>query len=320
MNHMKTIIASGLITFATLSFGCAARPSADLTDVEDQLGASAPFDSIDERDNGKTFTVVKGTDFDITLGNTTPGLEWRVVSTTRTLGYPSPKDGTYLPPSPGAAFGDGGKQLFTWKTSSPLLQPGATAHAVTLEYGARGNGDSAATPPAKTFTFKLAIAAATVTPPPPPPITLYAPDNGSTVTAAEGQPVVVRLPQSASTGLGWFVQSVDRTLGQPAKTVETPASSGSATSAPVAVFSWKTKGALDMLGSHKVTLKYSRDASSPATQQFAFTVNIVAAASNGGFACPPAQTLDCAAPTNSPYCGDDFRWFATRNCNVTFLD
>ncbi len=320
MEHMKTIIASGLIAFATLSVGCAARPSVDLADVEDQLGASAPFDSIDERDNGKTFTVVKGTDFDITLGNTTPGVEWKVVSTTRSLGYPSPKDGTFLPPPSGAAFGNGGKQRFTWKTSSPLLQPGTTAHTVTLEYRARGNGDSAATPAAKTFTFMLEIAAATLTPPPPPPITLYAPDNGSTVTAAEGQTVAVRLPQNASTGLSWFVESVDRTLGQPAKTVEAPASSGSVTGGPIAVFSWKTKGPLDMLGSHKVRLKYSRDASSPATQQFAFTVNIVVASPSGGYACPPAQTIDCTAPTSSHYCGEDFRGFATRKCNVTYLD
>lgn len=307
--YMKTLIASGLIALATLSAGCTAPASEDdVAAGEDQLATAF---TIDERGNGKTFTIESGTDFTVALGTST-GFQWKVARTTRALGYPSPKEGTYQPPAPDAPVGSGGKQLFTWKTSSPLLQPGAIAHAVTLEY--RAAGDDGTTPPPKTFTFKLEIKAATVAPPPAPPITLYAQDDGVTVTAAEGQNVAVRLPQDTSTGFAWFVESVDRTLGQPAKTVEGPPE--------IAVFSWATNGPFSKLGSHRVTLKSSIGATGAATEQFSFTLNIVAAAPGGGFACPPASlsTISCAAPAASPYCGPDYRWFAATRCNVRYVD
>lgn len=312
---MKTCIASTLIVIMTLASACAAHvPGEDVAGAEDQLGASPP---IDERGNGKTFTIERGTEFKLALAsNPTTGFQWRVVSTTRTLGYPSPKEGTFQAPLAEAPIGSGGKQLFTWMTASPLLQLDATAHAVTLEY--RRAADSASAPAAKTFSFKLIIKGSLA--PPPPPITLYAPDNGATVTAAEGQDVAVRLPQNVSTGFAWFVESVDRTLGQPAKTVEAP-TNGPPGSGAVAVFSWKTSGPLSMVGSHRITLKYTRGATDTATQQFSFTMNIVTASPSGGFACPPAAvaTIDCRPPATSPYCGSDYRWFATASCNVTYL-
>ncbi len=316
--YMKILIASCLFALTALSSaGCAAPASGEgVASSEDPI-ATAPL--IDERGNGKTFTVEIGTDFRVALG-TSDGFQWKVTRTSRSLGYPVPREGTYQPADPSAPPGSGGKQLFMWKTSLPFLQPGAMAHAVTLEY--RAVDDDGTTPPAKTFTFELVIKAPTVAPPPPPPITLYAPDDGVTVTAAEGQNVAVRLPQDPATGLTWFVESVDRTLGQPAKTTEPLPPRAAISGGEVAVFSWKTNGPLSKLGSHPVTLKYGSGATAVPVQRFSFTLNIVAASPSGDFACPPAglAPIHCAAPASSPYCGPDYRGFAIANCAVRYVD
>src|SRR5690349_13280267 len=123
----KVLFTVLALSFATLA-GCAA-------DSEDQAGNEAGGEDelrslkIGDDGNGKTFTVEKGGDIKLALSsNATTGYKWKIVSTSRTLGYPTNRDGQYQGPGQGGPVGAGGTTLWVWKTNSPLLQPSATKH------------------------------------------------------------------------------------------------------------------------------------------------------------------------------------------------
>jgi inhibitor of cysteine peptidase len=323
---MRTLLraaAGSLLALGLLTGGCAATTEEDVASGEDELRAQ----TIKESDNGKTFTVPKGKDIRVVLGaNPTTGYKWKVVSTTRTFGYPSPAEGTYDGNVAGGRIGGAGSQIFVWKTSSPHIRPSGTAHAVKMEYRRASESDD--TPAAKTFTFKIKISEGAAPPPPEPagdPITLFEEHDGSTIRAKEGQDLVVRLPENPSTGYAWYVASTNRTFGYPEKTFEGSGSSGPVGSGGTAVMTWKTSGPLSKVGTHAVTLKYSRGESGAASKEFKFTVNVVAAGTDTEYTCPPASmtTINCmpiVPATRAQYCARDYRTWAQANCDVSYLD
>lgn len=112
--------------------------------------------TLKDSDNGKTITVEKGKDITVSLSsNATTGYKWSVVSTDRSFGYPTPKEGTYKGAGADGPVGSGGSHTFVWKTGSPFIEPGSALHAVTLEY--RRPFEGADAPAAKTFKFKVKI-------------------------------------------------------------------------------------------------------------------------------------------------------------------
>jgi inhibitor of cysteine peptidase len=325
LSHV-TLVALSLLALGAVTGACAVDgdDDGDAASSEDELRAL----SIKDGDNGKTFTVPKGKDIKVVLSaNATTGYKWKVVSTDRTFGYPSPKEGTYAAEGGGSGpVGGGGKHTFVWKTSSPLLRPSSTAHAVKLEY--RRSFESDDTPATKTFTFKIKISEGAAPPPPEPvgePITLFEEHDGATLRAKTGQDVIVRLPENPSTGYAWYVESTDRTFGYGTKEFAAPSASGPVGSGGTAVFTWKTSGPLPMLGAHTVKLKSSRGESGAAAKHFTFTVNIVAADADTEFTCPPSSmtTINCMPPVSASraqYCARDFRTWAQANCDVSYLD
>jgi inhibitor of cysteine peptidase len=102
-------------------------------------------------------------------------------------------------------------------------------------------------------------------------------DDGKTVTVTEGVNLLVKLPANPSTGYKWEVVSTDRSFGYPSVTKFSPSSSGVG-SGGVQRFTWKTKGALSLVGEHTVKMEYKRswEKNLPATKTFTFTVDIVA--------------------------------------------
>lgn len=168
------LLATLFAAFALPACGgeAASDPSADPT-TQDELktGSSA---TLHDADNGKTVTVAKGKDVTVVLSsNPTTGYTWKVVSTDRSFGYPTPKDGSFSGAGAGGPVGAGGAQTFVWKTGSPFIEAGGAAHAVTLEY--RRSFESEDKPAAKTFKFKVKITAgsATTTPEPAAPEPSY---------------------------------------------------------------------------------------------------------------------------------------------------
>lgn len=157
---MKKLLA---FTFATLSLAAVAcggsddrDPSGASADTEDELRRTGVVD-VTQAQDGKTITVEKGKSVRLRLkANGSTGYKWAVTSTNRTFGYPSPKDGTYKAESDGPV-GSGGVQEFVWKTSSPILEPGANVHKVELEYRRpwETNGEAA-----EKFSFSVKIKAA----------------------------------------------------------------------------------------------------------------------------------------------------------------
>jgi predicted secreted protein len=104
-------------------------------------------------------------------------------------------------------------------------------------------------------------------------------DAGKTVQIESGKNIVLLLNSNASTGYGWSVASVDRTLGHPTILQLTPASSR--LGAPgFTEMTWKTSGPLNMVGLHKVTVEYSRswETNVPPAKSLEFTFEIKAAA------------------------------------------
>jgi inhibitor of cysteine peptidase len=103
-------------------------------------------------------------------------------------------------------------------------------------------------------------------------------DNGKTVTVTEGQNVVVKLKSNPSTGYSWKVVSTDRSFGYP--TTRHTANGGAVGSGGVDKFTWKTRGALPLVGEHSVKMEYKRawetDPASAPAETFEFTVKIVA--------------------------------------------
>jgi predicted secreted protein len=323
---MRSLLVSGLLLL-TSAFALVAIPGC-AADADDGSGPASEDElrslTIKESDSGRTFTVEKGGSVKVSLGsNPTTGYKWKVVSTTRTFGYPEPKEGVYQG-SPAASIGSGGQQIFTWQTNSPLLQPSTTAHAIKIEY--RRSFESDDTPAEKTFTVKIKVKRGTEQPPAPAgrPITINEDHEGSTIRAKEGQDLVLKLAENPSAGYRWYVESVDRTIGQPEKTFDGPGRNGPVGAGGTAVFTWKTAGGPSKVGSHAIKLKYSRGESGDASKRFAFTLNVVANADEDPAeqTCPPEnrRTINCMPPTTNQYCKPDYRSWAQENCDVSYLD
>ena len=312
-----------LFTFAALP-ACTSEESDDAAGEEDELKAKAV--EVSEADQGKTIGLEKGKRLQLSLpSNATTGYRWKVVSTTKTFGYPSPKDGSYSGPGANGPVGGGGKQVFLWTSTSPLLMPSSTSHAIKLEY--RRSFESDDVPAAKSFSFKVKVKAATPEQPEAPPalrpIVLFEEHDHSTIRAQRGQDVVVRLPANPSAGYNWHVESVDRTLGYPQVDFQV-SQPGAVGSGGTAILTWKTAGPLDTTGHHEVKLKYSRGAGGAASKTFSFALDI-AAADDGLFECPPEsrRSINCMPPVsagNRAYCTSDYRAWAEGSCDVQFLD
>lgn len=166
---MRSLLLATLFAavFAVPACGGEAASGSNDPVTQDELktGGSA---TLHDADSGKTVTVEKGKDVTVILSsNATTGYKWKVVSTDRSFGYPTPKDGTYSGSGAGGPVGSGGSQTFVWKTGSPFIEPGGAAHSVTLEY--RRSFESDDKPAAKTFKFKVKIKDAAGSEAPAPP-------------------------------------------------------------------------------------------------------------------------------------------------------
>jgi predicted secreted protein len=158
---MRTFLLTlGLVLATGTLAGCGgsdAPASVDAPASEDALRTSgSPV--LKDADSGKTVTVEKGKDITVALSsNPTTGYKWKVTSTDRSFGYPSPAEGTFAGAGRNGPVGSGGTQTFVWKTGSPFLEAGGAAHQVTLEY--RRSFESDDVPAARTFKFKVKIKA-----------------------------------------------------------------------------------------------------------------------------------------------------------------
>lgn len=119
-------------------------------------------------------------------------------------------------------------------------------------------------------------------------------DNGRTISVPEGQNVVVKLSSNPSTGYEWVVASTDRTFGYPYYKRFLPAdSNGPVGSGGLQRMTWRTKGALSMVGRHEVKLEYKRSwETGPAARTFKFAVEI------RSVVCPQIE------PNPPGYCAD----------------
>ncbi len=297
-----------LLTFS-VAVGCA-DPAGD-----DEASASADAVSaaktITKDDAGKTIDVKKGQPFKVVLSsNPTTGYAWKVVSTNRSLGYPSPMEGTFEGPGSNGPVGSGGRQTFTWQTKGQWLQAGSIHH-VKMEYRRSFEPEAVAAAEAFEFDIRLTDGA---TPAEPEPLIITESQSGAQLQATEGQPITVRLSENASTGYRWYVVG-DGALTAPASTIEgvTDRPGASATR----VLTWKTAG---KPGRHTIRLKSSRGASGTAAKTFRVTVTVGAAAQAPAFECPTVNIVNCMPPTTSPYCASDYRSWASENCDVSYLD
>lgn len=111
--------------------------------------AAIPPVMVTESDAGKTVTVTKNAQLEITLpGNITTGYSWKVTGlegdSLKPVGQPQ-----YLPsPAPAERVGTGGQFVFKFAA----IKPGTTK--LTLAYARPWEKD---TPPAKTFTLTVAV-------------------------------------------------------------------------------------------------------------------------------------------------------------------
>jgi inhibitor of cysteine peptidase len=101
-------------------------------------------------------------------------------------------------------------------------------------------------------------------------------DNGKTVTITKGQNLLLKLPSNPTTGYKWTVSSTDRTFGYPA-TESFTANGDAVGSGGIQKFTWKTNGPFDTVGTHKVTLQYSRswETHVAPAKTFSFSVKVV---------------------------------------------
>lgn len=174
---LKRFFALGSLLVCGLLVGaCSAeteQAGGDEASAEDDITQAL---LISDNDDGKTFNVKKGKPFTVSLSsNATTGFKWKIVSTTRTLGYPSPKEGEHIQPAGNRPTGALGRQVFKWSTTSPLLRAGGTGHTVKLEYRRPFDGDNE--PAAKTFTFKIKIKPAAPADPVEPDTDFACPDE-----------------------------------------------------------------------------------------------------------------------------------------------
>lgn len=278
--------------------GCTDMAEEPESETQDALRALV----IGELDDGKTFTVEKGQSFKVSLSANSTVYKWRVVSTTRGLGYPAPRDGRFQ-----EAAG-GGAQVFTWKTDPPMLEPSSTAHPVTLEY--RRPSDSDDDPPARRFRFKIKVKVGAAIPAPRPtdPIALFEEHNHSEVRVYPGQDVVVSLPETSTHR--WYVVS-DGDLDQPEVELEGGRRS----------FTWATSS--NRMGNHTLWLKKARSPDGNAADTFSVLL-VVEATSPPDFDCPPVtrRSIDCQPPvseSNATYCSPEYRSWAADQCDVQFV-
>lgn len=129
-------------------------PAASEGALENNAEASdANVVEIDETFDGKDVHVKKGGSVELGLkAKAAAGFRWYVKSTDRTLGPPSPAEGTMVAdPEAGMRAGGSSYQIFAWSTKNPLIQEGGK-HKVELEYRQGKNGQ-----PAKSFSFTIVI-------------------------------------------------------------------------------------------------------------------------------------------------------------------
>ncbi len=250
---LAALLAAGSTACAVSSAG--SDPEADTDESLEELKGVVLTDA----DNGRTVTATEGQSIIVKLAaNPTTGYSWRVASTDRTFGYP-----TIVHTPSSTATGSGGTTKLTWKTNGPLSMIGT--HTVRLEYQRPW---AETVKPLKTFSFTVKIVAAK-----PVAITLDAADDGKTVNAKAGQPIVVELASNPTTGFDWQVISTDRTFGYPTR--EFHASSTAVGSGGNTRLTWKTDGPLSLVGRHTVKLGYRRSWESvPPAKTFSFTVNV----------------------------------------------
>jgi predicted secreted protein len=275
---MRSYFFASVLGISLVLGGCSASSeedsaSGDGNALSNPSSTLAPV-KIDESRDGETISVPKGADLQVALqAMPDAGLFWKVVATNRTFGGPQPNGGVITPgPNPGIT--DGGTQTFTWKTSGSYLQPSATIHRVRLEY--RKDGDDPSAPALKTFSFGVLITDPNI-PVEPAPVQVTEDQSGQTVRAIEGQDVVVKLEQNASTGYAWYVSATDRTFGYPETSVSPPDGTAPVGAPGTATFTWKTKSFLSMVGRHRVVLSYGRGTDGPVAKTFELTVDVVGA-------------------------------------------
>ena len=153
-------LAAAPMVFVT---GCssdeAAAPPAEATpetsDSEDELKAL----TIKDADNGKSFQVLQGSNITVKLtSNPTTGYDWHVLSTSKSLGYPTK---TFSGGGANAPVGSGGTTKLVWKTNSSL---NVGTHTVELVYQ-RGEPGSADAKPSKIFGFTVTVVGKDPAPP-----------------------------------------------------------------------------------------------------------------------------------------------------------
>jgi inhibitor of cysteine peptidase len=263
MDAMNARIAFPLLVLALAAGSAACAVSSEGTD-----GANATDDSanelkgivLTEADNGHTLTATEGQLVTVKLAaNPTTGYNWQVASTDRTFGYPTI---TFAPSS--SAVGSGGTTKLVWKTTGGISMVGT--HTVHLEYQRPW---AETVKPIKTFSFTVKVVAAK-----PTAVTLFDADNGKTVSAKVGQPIVVALSSNPDTGYDWHVSSTDKTFGYP--TQEFTPTSTKLGSPGTTTLTWKTDGPLSMVGHHTVKIIYQHPwaETEPPAKTYSFSVNI----------------------------------------------
>ncbi len=265
---------------------CAVPPDDQSATSEDAVSTRY----VEIGDDKRTFEVEQGQDLVITL----PGDDvaaWTIVSTTKAMGVPAPREGRFLPPR--FLLGRG-TQVFEWKDLR--VAPSSRSHKIVFE--SRRPGQTSAAPPLSRFEVKVKMKAPGAREAPEDelhrPLVLEAEGADMSHEVFEGRDVVVRLPQRAS----WRMTSGESTLGRPRIVQDGGAS----------VLSWETAY---HVGSHTIVL-------TAGTQRFAF--DLVVAPSY----CPPLGTVvDCSAPVEDahvPFCAPGYRAWARTSCDARFID
>ncbi len=234
--------------------------------VDVQAAPAADRVTITQADSGRTIDVVKGRDIVLRLpSNPSTGHSWAFTAVSRSFGYPASTE--FESDAPPGIVGAGGFEVMTWHTTGTF--PSLGRHPLRLEY----RGPSGAV--AETFSATVNLVATA----PSPGVTITAADNGRTLSARQGQPIVLRLEANASAGTEWVVTRTDRTFGYPATTeIETP-SYPPGTPRPLGashtqVMTWRTDpGALRFTGRHTVQLE-KRGPTGRVYETFSFTVDI----------------------------------------------
>ncbi len=215
---------------------------------------------VTESQNGATVDVEEGKQVQLRLpSNPSTGYGWYVTRTDRSFGYP---ETGFESTAPEGIVGAGGTATFTWETAGAL--PLLGAHRVELKYsrGPRGRAS-------RTFRFT-----ANVIPAAPDALNIEVSEenNNGTFSATVGQPVVVRVAESAFHRISWRVLSTDRTFGYPTETFEAPPP-GLLDGPTYKIMTWRTDGFLSQVGSHTVVLENSNGLTGE-TSTFTFTVDV----------------------------------------------